>query len=181
MLPRSVRRIALAAVALASGLLLAASARRAPRLGRRMRVLPQAADARWGRGWGIPILGLIGAAVLGGGIASYTSYQARQQQRLVVQELTRGEPDRAPPLLIRYGCAGCHTIPGVPGAIGQVGPALAGFATRVYIGGTAANRPNRLIEWLVDPPRLEPNSAMPATGISNAEARDVAAYLYTLR
>jgi cytochrome c len=109
------------------------------------------------------------------------TYQSRQQQRAVARELTQGEPDRAPALLIRYGCAGCHTIPGVPAATGQVGPALAGFGRRVYIGGTVTNNPNRLIDWLVDPRRLDAKSAMPATGISGAEARDVAAYLYTLR
>ena len=49
---------------------------------------------------------------------------------------------------------------------------------RVYIGGVATNSPDHLIQWIVDPQQFSPRSAMPATGISEAEARDVAAYLY---
>src|SRR5260370_41847908 len=37
-------------------------------------------------------------------------------------------------------CVGCHTIPGIPGANGQVGPNLAGVASRTKIaGGVVAN------------------------------------------
>jgi cytochrome c2 len=82
-------------------------------------------------------------------------------------------------LLARYGCNGCHTIPGAPGADGKVGPALSGIRERVYVGGVLQNTPANLIGWIVDPPRFSPRSAMPATGITEAEARDVAAYLYT--
>jgi hypothetical protein len=32
----------------------------------------------------------------------------------------------------------------------------------------------------LNPPAIDPLTAMPATGISEAEARDAAAYLYTL-
>jgi cytochrome c2 len=78
----------------------------------------------------------------------------------------------------RYGCGGCHTIPGVPGADGMTGPPLSGLIHRVYIGGVASNSPDHLIQWIVAPQKLSPHSAMPATGISEAQARDVAAYLY---
>jgi cytochrome c1 len=36
------------------------------------------------------------------------------------------------------------------------------------------------VAWLLDPPQIDPLTAMPAPGISEAEARDVAAYLYRL-
>jgi cytochrome c1 len=86
-------------------------------------------------------------------------------------------PDAAT-LMIRYGCAGCHVITGVPGARGQVGPSLAGFASRLYVGGAVANEPGNLVRWLVNPRAVDPRSAMPVTGISDDEARVVAAYLY---
>src|SRR5690606_21805350 len=35
----------------------------------------------------------------------------------------------------QYGCAACHTIPGVRGARGIVGPSLVGFADRPFIAG----------------------------------------------
>ena len=95
--------------------------------------------------------------------------------------LTGGEPDSGRRLTQRYGCASCHTIPGVPGAGGKVGPTLQGLAARVYIGGVATNTPDSLIQWIGNPRSMDPKTAMPVTGISSGEARHVAAYLYTLR
>jgi cytochrome c2 len=40
------------------------------------------------------------------------------------------------------------------------------------------NTPVNLVQWVVDPQRFLAGSAMPVTGISEPEARDVAAYLY---
>ena len=87
-------------------------------------------------------------------------------------------PARAPEIMRRYGCGGCHTIPGLAGADGQVGPPLTGLVHRVYVGGGASNSPDNLITWIVSPQTFAPHTAMPATGITEAEARDVAAYLY---
>jgi len=104
--------------------------------------------------------------------------RAQQEQEAVAKALTGGDPARAPALLLRYGCGGCHTIPGVPGADGRVAGPLSGMRERVYIGGVTRNTPGNLIGWIVDPRAFSPRTAMPATGISEAEARDVAAYLY---
>lgn len=96
----------------------------------------------------------------------------------IARALTGGDPDAAPPIMRRYGCVGCHTIPGVDGADGQVGGPLAGIRGRVYIGGVLNNTGDNLVRWIVSPQLFSPRSAMPATGISESEARDVAAYLY---
>lgn len=103
------------------------------------------------------------------------------QQRLeIVRVLTEGgDPSRAPPIFRRYGCTGCHQIPGIAGADGQVGGALEGLQKRVYIAGVVNNTGDNLVHWIVAPQDFSPNSAMPKTGISQAEARDLAAYLYT--
>nr|WP_246704567.1 c-type cytochrome [Rhizobium sp. P32RR-XVIII] len=92
--------------------------------------------------------------------------------------LTRGDPTHAPEVFRQYGCAGCHTIPGVAGADGKVGGDLSGLRERVYIAGVANNTPDDLIRWIVSPRVFSPKTAMPETGISDAEARDLAAYLY---
>jgi hypothetical protein len=55
------------------------------------------------------------------------------------------------------------------------------MASRLYVGGVLANTPENLVAWIVDPPAHDLLTAMPVTGIGEAEARDVAAYLYTLR
>src|SRR4051812_32805 len=72
--------------------------------------------------WG---LGLLGAAVLATGILGANRYlQSRYEAAKVAKSLTAGDPARAPWLFTRYGCGGCHTIAGVAGADGRVGPPL---------------------------------------------------------
>ncbi|GJE34974.1 Cytochrome c oxidase subunit 2 [Methylobacterium oxalidis] len=80
--------------------------------------------------------------------------------------------------MITYGCAGCHEISGLAGPSGRVGPPLRSIGERIYIGGVATNTPENLVRWIANPKALNAKSAMPLTGISEAEARDVAAFLY---
>ncbi|HSA79890.1 MAG TPA: c-type cytochrome [Geminicoccaceae bacterium] len=91
-----------------------------------------------------------------------------------------GDPERGKNVIRRSGCSACHVIPGIAGADGLVGPPLDRFARRAYVGGVLPNRPQNLVAWLIDPPAIDALTAMPAPGISAAEARDVAAYLYGL-
>jgi cytochrome c len=63
----------------------------------------------------------------------------------------------------------------------MVGPPLTMFARRAYIAGQLSNEPNNLIRWIRDPQAVEPGTAMPNLGVAPAVARDMAAYLYTLR
>lgn len=130
--------------------------------------------ARSSRWWIGAAIALLFAAIGAAGFA----WSSRQQSEEMARAMTGGNPSHAPEIMRRYGCGGCHTIPGLSGADGQVGPPLAGLVHRVYVGGIAPNSPDNLIQWIVAPQRLSPRSAMPATGISEAEARDVAAYLY---
>ncbi len=115
------------------------------------------------------------------GAAIYAGYEIRgsQDKRRAAIALTGGNPDHGPALMLRYGCAGCHTIPGVTGARGQVGPNLQDVSRRVYLGGVATNTPDNLIRWIVNPREIDPKTAMPVTGVSTREARDIAAYLYS--
>jgi cytochrome c2 len=79
-----------------------------------------------------------------------------------------------------HGCAGCHDIPGVRASRGIVGPPLVGFAGRSFIAGELPNKPDVLIAFLQNPPALVTRTGMPDTRLSLPEARDIAAYLYTL-
>ena len=107
-----------------------------------------------------------------------TLAKAELKQDAVAKALTGGDLALAPPIFRRYGCSGCHTIPGIPGANGKVGGQLAGLSQQVYIGGVANNNADNLVAWIVSPQRFSPNTAMPETGITEAEARHLAAYLY---
>lgn len=92
-----------------------------------------------------------------------------------------GNADRGERLLGRYGCGACHMIPGVRAAVGTVGPPLTAFGRRANIGGEAPNEPEQLVLWLRNPQAIEPGTAMPNLGVTDRDARDLAAYLYTLR
>jgi cytochrome c len=84
--------------------------------------------------------------------------------------------------VIEYrNCGTCHTIPGVRNARGLVAPPLFWFSRRTFIAGEVPNTPENLVRWVRSPQSIEPKTAMPTIGLSDQEARDVAAYLYTLR
>ena len=115
------------------------------------------------------------AAVIG-----FDRYDRRQQLEQRVARLTGGDPHRGPGAIARYGCGGCHTIPGIEGARGLSGPPLTKFGQRTFVAGQLRNTPANLTQWLQHPHRVEPGTAMPEMGVTPADARDIAAYLYTL-
>jgi cytochrome c2 len=95
--------------------------------------------------------------------------------------LTGGDPYRGRVAIRRYGCDACHTIPGVAGASREVGPPLSNLAERMYIAGVLSNNADNLVAWIQDPPKIDSLTAMPDLGVSEADARDIAAYLYAVR
>jgi cytochrome c len=125
-------------------------------------------------------LSILAACVLttGCGTAAALIWSSQHQSEAVARAMTGGDPSLAPAIIRRYGCAGCHTIPGIPGGDGQVGGPLAGIKGRVYVGGVVPNSPDNLMRWIVSPQTFSPRTAMPVTGISETEARHVASYLY---
>jgi cytochrome c2 len=94
---------------------------------------------------------------------------------------TGGDVTRGREAIAASGCGSCHRIPGVENARGEVGPPLSGLARRVIIAGMLPNSSDNMIRWIQDPPSIDPRTAMPNLGVSAQSARDMAAYLYTLR
>ncbi|MGD9762360.1 MAG: cytochrome C [Candidatus Binatia bacterium] len=92
-----------------------------------------------------------------------------------------GDAQSGARIIARIECGVCHVIPGVRGARGMLGPSLDGFARRAYIAGVVPNRPSVLVQWVRDAPSIAPETLMPELPLSDREAHDVAAYLYTLR
>jgi cytochrome c2 len=130
-------------------------------------------------GWIAAIVGV--ALVAGAGawmLGDRIERRDKLQERVVV--MTGGDPDAGRAAIQRRPCGGCHTIPGIPGAKATVGPPLTKFAMRGYIAGRVVNTPDELVVWLKNPHAIDPQSAMPPMGIGEQEARDIAAYLYTL-
>jgi cytochrome c oxidase assembly factor CtaG/cytochrome c2 len=92
-----------------------------------------------------------------------------------------GDARRGKAAIRQYGCGTCHTIPGVSGANGLVGPPLASVASRVYVGGVLTNTPEHMIGWIENPKSFSPRTAMPSLGVTHADAVNIASYLYTLK
>jgi cytochrome c1 len=61
-----------------------------------------------------------------------------------------------------------------------VGPPLSGWAERQFISGRLVSRAAELTAWIMNPLVIDPRTAMPALGVTIAQAEDMAAYLYTL-
>jgi cytochrome c1 len=55
------------------------------------------------------------------------------------------------------------------------------FSRRTMIAGELPNSPDNLVRWLRNPKAVESGTAMPDLGLSDDQAHDIAAYLYTLR
>lgn len=99
----------------------------------------------------------------------------------VYTKLPSGSTDRGLRLIAQYQCANCHEIPEAPGHRGGMGPSLEAFGRRSYIAGHVPNVPALLQRWLVDPQALAPDTMMPDLGVSDEDARDMAAYLLSLQ
>ncbi|MCW7538614.1 c-type cytochrome [Aquabacterium sp. A7-Y] len=84
-------------------------------------------------------------------------------------------------LFRQYACIGCHAIPGVVGPDTQVGPPLDGLAQRSLLAGRLPNTTENLAQWIRFPRRIDPQTAMPELGVSEAHAQQMAAYLQRLK
>ncbi len=92
-----------------------------------------------------------------------------------------GNPRTGKEAIRRYGCQGCHSIPGIRDAKGVVGPPLDHLSKRIYIAGELPNTTQNLMHWIQHPHDVHPRTAMPEMGVSERDARDISAFLYTLK
>ncbi len=97
------------------------------------------------------------------------------------REMSGGDLELGRQAIQRYGCGGCHYVPGVEGAVGRTAQPLLGFGDRPDIAGAAANTPEALVLWLQNPQSIAPRAKMPKLGVNEKDARDIAAYLYSLK
>jgi cytochrome c len=123
--------------------------------------------------------GLLASSVLALVVAGLLELRADRRHDLerIVQQ-TGGDPARGAEVIARAGCGACHEIGGVPGARGLVGPPLNNMSGRVYVAGRLTNTPEHLTQWIRNPQSVDPLTAMPSVGLTDAEARDVVAFLY---
>jgi cytochrome c len=96
------------------------------------------------------------------------------------REVVGGNPEQGKVAIKKYACGACHVIPGIEGANGRESHPLFGFANRGDIAQTVVNTPDNLVRWIRKPTDIRPRTRMPIMGVSEQEAKDIAAYLYTL-
>lgn len=83
-------------------------------------------------------------------------------------------------LFARSACVGCHTIRGV--SAGVIGPDLTHFGSRGTVAaGILPSTLDNVAAWVKDPQALKPGVKMPALGLTDEQARAVAAYLLSLK
>jgi mono/diheme cytochrome c family protein len=91
------------------------------------------------------------------------------------------DADRGRQAINQYACVTCHAIPGIVGPNAPVGPPLAGVASRAMLAGVLPNSAENMVRWLLAPQEVAPLTAMPNLRLSERDARDIAAYLATLK
>ncbi|QOY96800.1 c-type cytochrome [Massilia sp. UMI-21] len=92
-----------------------------------------------------------------------------------------GDAQQGLRLTTQYQCGACHTIPGVQGAAGDQGPSLEHVGRLSYIASGVPNQPANMVRWLRVPHAVRPGTEMPSMGLTEQEARHIAAFLYTLQ
>ena len=94
--------------------------------------------------------------------------------------LAAGSPSNGQRLLADKGCIGCHTLAGVPAASGLAGPNLTSVALRPTLAGdTIPDSPETMVSWLMDPAAVKPDARMPSVGLTQEEAQDLTAFLFS--
>jgi mono/diheme cytochrome c family protein len=111
----------------------------------------------------------------------YRSAKATRESLLEPQVASAPHAGRGKRAIHQYACATCHQIPGIVGANAPVGPPLHTVGTRGFIAGVLPNTPENMVRWIRHPQAVAPRSAMPDLGVNERDARDIAAYLSTLK
>ena len=125
---------------------------------------------------GIIVL-VVGAVVLAGAVTD--AIDGRNDLWTHAAAATGGDPYRGESMFIQYGCGSCHGLKHVRMAGGMVGPPLDGIAVRAMIAGKLPNQPDNMVRWIRDPQAVTPGTDMPDLHVSQRDARDITAFLYT--
>ena len=116
------------------------------------------------------------AMVLAAG-ALLVSCKPSAETKLWASGATGGNPDKGRSAIKRYGCIACHTIQGISSGA-TVGPPLTRMASRSYLAGNMQNSAANLVHFIQHPRQVHNDTAMPEMGVTESDARDIAAYLY---
>lgn len=78
------------------------------------------------------------------------------------------------------GCGTCHTLPGVSSGTFPGAPNLNNVTLRPTLAGEAIQAsPENMKRWIMDPPAMKERAAMPKLQLTDQEAQDLTAFLYS--
>jgi cytochrome c len=120
------------------------------------------------------------ATLLATCLACLACFACAEEGRKDLVAATHGDPSRGPAAFRKYGCHGCHAIPGVPEAQANAGPPLSGLQKRLVLAGEIPHTTDNLVDWIRHPKEHRPGTVMPDMGVTEDDARDMAAYLYSI-
>ena len=95
--------------------------------------------------------------------------------------MTGGNPEVGRHQLAMHSCISCHAIPGVPKGDGTSAPSLAHWSKHETFIEAYPNTPANLIKWLQNPSHMKPGTRMPNLNVSEKDARDMTAYLFSIK
>jgi len=79
------------------------------------------------------------------------------------------------------GCGSCHTLLGYTTGTYPGAPNLTNVSLRPTLAGeTLQNNPAQMKAWIMDPPSQKRDARMPKLNVSDQEATDLAAFIYSL-
>ncbi len=106
----------------------------------------------------------------------YNAWFERQQKPPVpkTDDARKGQT-----LFTQKACGACHTVAGVPGALGKVGPNLTALKDRATLAsGIMENTPAKLASWIMEPKKHKPGALMILPiPVSEQESKQIAAFL----
>ena len=109
------------------------------------------------------------------------AFQAWVQQQKATAAQASGAAAPGARLFQQSACPACHTIRGTA-AHGELGPDLTHVGARKTIAaGILDNTPQNLKRWIQDAQSIKVGAKMPALGMSDADAEQLAAYLQSLK
>jgi cytochrome c2 len=95
--------------------------------------------------------------------------------------LTGGNPQVGKEKIVLHDCHSCHVIPGVEGDAHVLGPTLDHWSRRSSIISKWPNNPPNLENWIRHSEQLLPGTTMKMLSVNEQDAKDIAAYLFSIR
>ncbi len=121
---------------------------------------------------------LLIAILVIGGMTYYTLRFQWPRDRGPKMVIADGDLQRGRLMVLEFGCSGCHIVASVRQARGRVGPNLENIREQIYLAGILPNQPDNMVQWLMNPREISPQTAMPDLHVSEQDARDIGAFLY---